>query len=75
MLTARGGEVDRVVGLDAGADDYVPKPFSMPELVSRVSAILRRRTLDRQASTAAVAGGRVDPHRPRSTRRCASTAA
>jgi two-component system response regulator RegX3 len=54
MLTARGGEVDRVVGLDAGADDYVPKPFSMPELVSRVSAILRRRTLDRKASTAAV---------------------
>jgi len=49
MLTARGGEVDRVLGLEAGADDYVPKPFSMPELVSRVNAIIRRRTLDRQA--------------------------
>jgi two-component system response regulator RegX3 len=47
MLTARTAEVDRVIGLDAGADDYVPKPFSMPELVSRVRAILRRRELDR----------------------------
>jgi DNA-binding response OmpR family regulator len=47
MLTARIAEVDRVVGLDAGADDYVVKPFSMPELISRVRAILRRRELDR----------------------------
>src|SRR2546421_8513714 len=47
MLTARTAEVDRVIGLDAGADDYVPKPFSIPELVSRVRAILRRRDLDR----------------------------
>jgi two-component system response regulator RegX3 len=47
MLTARTAEVDRVVGLDAGADDYIPKPFSMPELVSRIRAILRRRELDR----------------------------
>jgi DNA-binding response OmpR family regulator len=46
MLTARVAEVDRVVGLDAGADDYVVKPFSMPELISRVRAILRRRQLD-----------------------------
>jgi DNA-binding response OmpR family regulator len=46
MLTARTAEVDRVVGLDAGADDYVVKPFSMPELISRVRAILRRRDLD-----------------------------
>jgi two-component system, OmpR family, response regulator RegX3 len=50
MLTARTAEVDRVVGLDAGADDYVPKPFSMPELISRVRAILRRRELDRGAA-------------------------
>jgi len=49
MLTARTGEVDRVLGLEAGADDYVPKPFSMPELISRVRAILRRRSLDRDA--------------------------
>jgi two-component system, OmpR family, response regulator RegX3 len=47
MLTARTAEVDIVLGLEAGADDYVPKPFSMPELVSRVRAILRRRELDR----------------------------
>jgi len=46
MLTARTAEVDRVLGLEAGADDYVPKPFSMPELISRVRAILRRRELD-----------------------------
>jgi two-component system, OmpR family, response regulator RegX3 len=47
MLTARTAEVDRVLGLEAGADDYVAKPFSMAELVSRVRAILRRRALDR----------------------------
>jgi two-component system response regulator RegX3 len=47
MLTARDAEVDRVLGLEAGADDYVTKPFSMAELVSRVRAILRRRELDR----------------------------
>ena len=46
MLTARTAEVDRVLGLEVGADDYVAKPFSMPELVSRVRAILRRRDLD-----------------------------
>jgi len=46
MLTARDSEVDRVVGLEAGADDYVTKPFSMPELLSRIRAILRRRELD-----------------------------
>ncbi len=42
MLTAKGEEVDRVVGLELGADDYVTKPFSMRELLARVSAILRR---------------------------------
>jgi len=47
MLTALTGETDRVIGLEAGADDYVPKPFSMSELISRVRAILRRRDLDR----------------------------
>jgi DNA-binding response OmpR family regulator len=47
MLTARDSEVDRVLGLEIGADDYVTKPFSMAELVSRVRAILRRRELDR----------------------------
>jgi DNA-binding response OmpR family regulator len=47
MLTARGAEVDRVLGLEIGADDYVTKPFSMAELIGRVRAILRRRELDR----------------------------
>ena len=42
MLTARGEEGDRVRGLDAGADDYVPKPFSPTELVARIRAVLRR---------------------------------
>jgi two-component system response regulator RegX3 len=47
MLTARDGEADRVLGLELGADDYVTKPFSAAELLSRVRAILRRRELDR----------------------------
>lgn len=42
MITARGSEVDRVSGLDIGADDYVTKPFSIPELMARVRAIFRR---------------------------------
>jgi len=47
MLTARDAEVDRVLGLELGADDYIAKPFSRAELVGRVRAILRRRELDR----------------------------
>jgi len=47
MLTARDAEIDRVLGLELGADDYVTKPFSTAELLSRVRAILRRRELDR----------------------------
>jgi DNA-binding response OmpR family regulator len=52
MLTALDAEVDRVLGLEAGADDYVTKPFSVAELVSRVRAILRRRELDRSPTRA-----------------------
>jgi two-component system response regulator RegX3 len=52
MLTARDAEVDRVLGLELGADDYLTKPFSLAELVSRVRAILRRRELDRSAASA-----------------------
>ena len=48
MLTARSGEVDRVLGLELGADDYLTKPFSVRELVARVKAILRR--VDRMAA-------------------------
>lgn len=42
MVTAKGNEYDKVIGLDAGADDYVAKPFGMMELVSRIKAVLRR---------------------------------
>jgi DNA-binding response OmpR family regulator len=64
LLTARGDEVDRVVGLELGADDYVTKPFSMAELLSRVRAILRRRALDRTESpvrTVRIGGIEIDP--------------
>ena len=42
ILSAKGGEIDRVVGLKVGADDYIPKPFSRPELLARVESVLRR---------------------------------
>jgi DNA-binding response OmpR family regulator len=42
LLTARGAEIDRVIGLESGADDYIVKPFSLPELVARIRAALRR---------------------------------
>ena len=63
VLTARSGEADRVLGLEIGADDYVTKPFSMAELVSRVRALLRRRELDRTASSRRlrVGGLELDP--------------
>ncbi len=44
MLTARGDEIDRIVGLEMGADDYLPKPFNPRELLARISAVLRRQT-------------------------------
>jgi DNA-binding response OmpR family regulator len=50
MLTARGEEIDRVLGLEVGADDYLPKPFSFRELLARIRSILRRVELDRQIS-------------------------
>ena len=51
MLTARGEESDRIVGLEMGADDYMVKPFSPRELVARIKAVLRR-TVDRSSQTA-----------------------
>lgn len=51
LLTAKDAELDRVLGLELGADDYVTKPFSLAELVSRVRALLRRRDLDRLSAS------------------------
>jgi two-component system phosphate regulon response regulator PhoB len=51
MLTARGEETDRVRGLQTGADDYVVKPFSVPEILARVKALLRRAAPERMADT------------------------
>ena len=51
MLTARTGEIDRVVGLEVGADDYVSKPFSLQELVARVRSALRRLRLTQEQAT------------------------
>ena len=56
MLTARGEETDRVIGLEVGADDYLTKPFSMRELVARVRAMLRRVELLREMLSADQAG-------------------
>ncbi|MBV7317524.1 response regulator [Shewanella sp. NIFS-20-20] len=58
MLTARGDEIDRVVGLEIGADDYLPKPFNDRELIARIRAILRRanNSLNKQAETHQVLG-------------------
>jgi DNA-binding response OmpR family regulator len=52
MLTARGEETDRVIGLEVGADDYLTKPFSMRELIARIRALLRRAELVRQTVNA-----------------------
>jgi phosphate regulon transcriptional regulator PhoB len=70
MLTARAEEVDRIVGLELGADDYVPKPFSPRELVARVKAVLRRLTAPATPSEAPVSIGnlRLDPVRHEATR-------
>lgn len=46
MLTAKGEEVDRIIGLEMGADDYLPKPFNPRELVARINAVLRRKVPD-----------------------------
>ena len=51
MLTARGSETDRVLGLEMGADDYVPKPFSRAELLARIRAVLRRGRAITEATT------------------------
>ena len=50
MVTAKGEEIDRVVGLEVGADDYIVKPFSVPELLARIRSLLRRARPERVAS-------------------------
>ncbi|MGH0033007.1 MAG: response regulator [Myxococcota bacterium] len=66
MLTAKADEVDRVVGLELGADDYVTKPFSPRELVLRIRAVLRRRAPEAPADRALEHGAlRIEPDRHR----------
>lgn len=61
MLTARGEEVDRVVGLELGADDYVVKPFSARELTARIRAILRRGRLGERRGVIEIGAIKLDP--------------
>jgi DNA-binding response OmpR family regulator len=64
LLTARDTEVETIVGLEAGADDYVTKPFSVAELLSRIAALLRRRRIDAADTTPSkieIAGLTIDP--------------
>src|SRR6266498_1354900 len=61
MLTARTDTVDVVVGLESGADDYVTKPFEMPELVARVRAVLRRASAPPQESAITLEDIEIDP--------------
>jgi two-component system response regulator CpxR len=65
MLTARGGLTDKILGLETGADDYLPKPFHPPELVARVRSILRRtrHQLGLRAEVLTVGDVRLDPAR------------
>jgi two-component system, OmpR family, response regulator RegX3 len=65
MLTAKDAELDRVLGLEIGADDYITKPFSMAELIGRIRAILRRRELDRsgRGDTLRIGSLELDPRR------------
>ena len=60
MVTAKGAEYDKVIGLDSGADDYVTKPFGMMELVSRIKAVLRRSGRTQERTDLEMAGIRID---------------
>lgn len=68
MLTARSEEGDKVAGLDAGADDYLTKPFSTQELLARIRAVLRRRMPEALDSAVEVNGLKLDPTTRRITR-------
>ena len=60
ILTVRGSERDKIAALDAGADDYVTKPFSMPELLARIRATLRRMPLQGEAGATPIIAGEVE---------------
>ncbi len=68
MLTARAEEADKITGLDAGADDYLTKPFSTKELMARIRAVLRRKAPEALDTAVEVAGLRLDPATRRVTR-------
>lgn len=61
MLTARGEETDKIAGLDAGADDYLTKPFSTNELLARIRAVLRRKAPEALDAAVDIGGLRLDP--------------
>jgi len=69
MLTARAEEPDKITGLDAGADDYLTKPFSPKELMARIRALLRRKAPEALDAAVEVRGLRLDPATRRVTRR------
>ena len=69
MLTARADESDKIVGLDAGADDYLTKPFSTKELLARIRAVLRRKAPNTLDDMVEVQGLRLDPATRRVSRR------
>ena len=69
MLTARAEESDKITGLDAGADDYLTKPFSTKELMARIRAVLRRKAPEALDDAVEVLGLRLDPATRRVTRR------
>jgi two-component system, OmpR family, phosphate regulon response regulator PhoB len=68
MLTARNEEADKISGLDAGADDYLTKPFSPKELLARIRAVLRRKAPEALDAAVDVGGLRLDPSTRRVTR-------
>jgi two-component system phosphate regulon response regulator PhoB len=74
MLTARAEEADKITGLDAGADDYLTKPFSTRELMARIRAVLRRKAPEALDTAVEVAGLKLDPATRRVTRRVGNEA-